>query len=151
MRLKVKNAVEIDGWYIDIVDELRLRREYEARKAKERAKRKYRPFCKGLKVRYGGFKLTNDAIKSQGTRVRECRASGAGDAIDRFAPPKRCYRAPFVPTENAPVRGRNGAYKGPPRYDAPTHAYRGERPEFHDQSRDLHFALARAKRARKFY
>jgi hypothetical protein len=100
---------------------------------------------------YGGFKLTSTAIKAQGTRIRICRASGAGDAIDRFAPPKRCYREPWTPTENAPIALANGAYKGAPHYEAPAHCEHGTRPEFHNQTRDNYFSLARALRTRKAY
>lgn len=100
---------------------------------------------------YGGFKLTAEAIKAQGTRIYVCFASGAGDTIDRFAPPKRCYRAPWTPTQNTPIALRNGAYDGVQHYEAPVHAYRGERPEYHDDTRDCYFAIARAKMARKAY
>ncbi len=100
---------------------------------------------------YGGFKLTANAIKARGTRIRICHASGAGDAIDRFAPPKRCYRAPWAPTKNAPVALANGAYSGEAHYEAPAHCEHGTRPEFHDQTRDTHLAIARAKLVRKEY
>lgn len=79
----MRNATRVvKGWYIDNATDERLRKEYNARKERERAKRVYRPFC-ALKVRYGGYHMTPEKLQSSG--FRECKASGGGEKINYVA------------------------------------------------------------------